>query len=69
MRRKNAFDFVEGKYYFTIRSYPNDITIHRKDKVNAVSAFMIYKAAGKDIEWHGKWDGKNFVESSNPQTK
>ncbi len=67
MRRRNSFEYGEGKYYFTIKSYPNNITIHRKDKTKAISAFKNYKAAGKDIEWLGKWNGKNFVESTQPQ--
>lgn len=27
-------------------------------------AFSRYKQAGKDVEWHGMWDGKEFVETS-----
>ena len=68
MRRRNSFEYGEGKYYFMIKSYPNNITIHRKDKEKAISAFRNYREAGKDIEWLGKWNGKIFIESNIPQS-
>ena len=65
MRRKN-FTMGEGKYYFTIKSLPNNVTIFRKTRQAAVEAFYKYKMIGKGIEWLGKWDGKKFVEDSPP---
>lgn len=49
-----------------IKSVPNNITIFRKTKEAAMSAFCKYKNAGKEIEWLGKWDGKEFKEASLP---
>ena len=66
MRKRSSFEYGEGKYYFTIKSSPNNITIHRKEKATAIAAFIQYKEAGKEVEWLGKWNGKVFVESSQP---
>ncbi len=66
MRSKKNFAMGKGKYYFTIRSTPNNITIYRKTKKAALDAFNRYKALGKDCEWLGQWDGKKFVEASLP---
>lgn len=64
MRVKRNFEWGKGKYYFTIKSFPTNITIYRKSKDAAALAFQRYKQVGKDVEWHGKWDGKEFVETS-----
>lgn len=56
----------KGKYYFTIKSTPNNITMFRSSKQAAIDAFMRYRQLGKEVEWLGKWDGKNFTESSVP---
>ncbi len=56
----------KGKYYFTIKSNPNNITIFRNSKRSAVDAFMKYYRLGKEVEWLGKWDGKKFIENSPP---
>ncbi|MCB0519781.1 MAG: hypothetical protein H6577_13145 [Lewinellaceae bacterium] len=66
MRKRNSFEYGEGKYYFTIKSHPSNITIHRKQREMAEAAFRQYKMEGKDIEWLGKWNGKTFVECSQP---
>ena len=61
------FDYGEGVYYFNIRSTGQSaITIKRKDKSKAVQSFLEYKTVGKDVEWLGMWDGKKFIETSNP---
>jgi hypothetical protein len=60
------FNFGEGKYYFTVKSVPNNITIYRKNKEAAVAAYRRYVQLGKDCEWHGCWNGKQFTESSPP---
>jgi hypothetical protein len=65
---KKNFSPGKGKYYFTIKSLPNNITIYRKDKAAAASAYKRYQRAGKEIEWLGKWDGKKFTESSPPSS-
>lgn len=67
MRRKKGFEFGKGKYYFTIVDFPNNITMHRLDKESASRDFLRYKALGKNVEWLGKWDGKNFQETKSPQ--
>ena len=61
-RKKKGFEFSEGVYYFTIKGGRNNITVHRKEKSSAISVFKRYESVGKDIEWHGMWDGKQFVE-------
>jgi hypothetical protein len=66
MRWKKKYTMGKGKYYFTIKSTPNNITIFRKKKQAAIDAFLKYKQLGKEIEWLGKWDGKKFTESSPP---
>lgn len=63
---KKNFSPGKGKYYFTIKSMPNNITISRKDKNLAADAFRRYQKAGKEIEWLGKWDGKKFTEDTPP---
>ncbi len=66
MRLRKKYPLGKGKYYFMIKSVPNNITIFRKTKEAAMSAFCKYKNAGKEIEWLGKWDGKEFKEASLP---
>ena len=66
MKFSKNFSPGKGKYYFTIKSVPNNITISRKNKDAAASAFRRYLKAGKEIEWLGKWDGKKFTESNPP---
>ncbi len=66
MRLRKKYAMGKGKYYFTIKSVPNNITIFRKTKAAAVAAFRKYQKAGKEIEWLGKWDGKKFTEDSMP---
>lgn len=63
--RKN-FTMGVGKYYFTVKSVPNNITIYRKTKEAAVHSYQQYQKVGKDCEWLGKWDGKKFTESNPP---
>ena len=62
MRRKKKFDFAEGKYYLTIKSIPNDITLSRNDLDEALNVYQRYVDVGKTVTWHGLWDGKKFVE-------
>ncbi len=66
MRYKKGFSYTKSVYYFTVKSVPNNITIYRKSKEAAVDAYQKYLSVGKDIEWHGKWNGKQFVESNPP---
>ena len=66
MRMRKKYAMGKDKYYFTIKSVPNNITIFRKTREAAVTAFKKYKRAGKEIEWLGKWNGKEFTESSMP---
>jgi len=65
MRKKN-FSYGKGKYYFTIKSLPNNITMFRNSKMDAISTFRKYLIAGKSVEWLGKWNGKEFIESQVP---
>lgn len=68
MRYSKNFSFGRGKYYFTIKGTPNNITIHRKSLEAASDAFLSYLKQGKECEWLGQWDGKKFIENSPPQT-
>ena len=64
------FDYGQGIYYFNIRNGGhNSITIKRKNKDEAINRYLSYKSLGKDCEWLGKWEGKKFVETSQPQLK
>ena len=65
--RKKGFEYGEGKYYLTIKSTPNNITLFREGRDEAERAYLRYVAVGKDIEWKGKWDGKNFVDDKEPE--
>jgi hypothetical protein len=67
MRRKKGFEYGEGKYYLTIKSSPNNITLYRESKGSAVQAYYRYKGVGKDVEWQGQWNGKEFVDSQEPR--
>jgi hypothetical protein len=69
MRSKKNFAMGKGKYYFTVKSVPNNITIFRKTKEAAVEAFRSYKSVGKEVEWLGRWDGKKFTESTVPEVQ
>lgn len=66
MRVRKNYAMGKDKYYFMIKSVPNNITIFRKTREAALDAFRKYKSAGKEIEWLGKWDGKQFTEDSVP---
>lgn len=56
-----------GKYYFNVKSGQQMVTINRKSKEAAKRAFIDYKKVGKTCEWLGKWDGKDFTETSPPK--
>lgn len=65
MNKKYALG--EGKYYFTIKTGGmTNILINRKAKKDAVRAFKSYVKNGKDVEWHGKWQGKKFSDTTPP---
>ena len=61
-RRKKGFEFSEGTYYFKIKGKPYNITISRKDETNAKNRFQHYQNVGKNAEWMGMWNGKEFEE-------
>ncbi len=65
MRKKN-FKMGEGKYYFNVRNGQQNITIMRDTKKQASNAFLNYKQIGKDCEWLGCWNGKDFSETKAP---
>ena len=69
MRSGKKFEYAEGKYYFTIKSNPGNITMNRKTKEAAKEAFLKYNSLGKTVEWQGKWNGKNFSETTPPSKK
>ena len=68
MRRKKDYTMGEGNYYFNVKSGQQMITIFRKEKKAAVKAFKDYIKVGKDVEWLGCWDGKDFKETVKPAT-
>jgi hypothetical protein len=69
MRYKKGFNYAKSTYYFTVKSVPNNITIYRKSKEAAVDAYQKYVSLGKETEWLGKWNGKQFVEATPPQAE
>ena len=68
MRRKKSYTMGEGNYYFNVKSGHQMITIYRNEKKAAVNAFKNYIKVGKDVEWLGCWDGKDFKETTSPAT-
>ena len=69
MRSGKKFDYGEGKYYFTIKAIPNNITMYRKTKEAAREAYLKYESIGKTVEWQGRWNGKSFSETTAPSRK
>jgi len=67
MRSKKNFSWSKGKYYFTVKSSPNNITMFRTTKEQAALAFHRYVRIGKETEWLGKWNGKSFDENTPPE--
>lgn len=61
--------FGEGKYYFTVDSGYQQVTIHRDSRFEASSRFMFYKRIGKECEWLGCWNGKRFDDDVPPGGK
>ena len=67
MRSSKKFDYGVGKYYLTINSIPNNITLSRDNADTALYIYKKYHEVGKQIEWLGKWDGKKFEETNLPK--
>jgi len=63
--RKN-YTMGVGKYYFSIKSGQQSITMNRIEKKDAIYAFLNYKNIGKNCEWLGKWNGKKFEDNTPP---
>ncbi len=63
MRMRKKFAMGVGKYYFNVYSGNTTITIHREDKDDALRWYSSYKRVGKNCEWLGLWNGKEFEES------
>lgn len=66
MRPNKNISLGKDKFYFTIKSTPNNITIFRNTKKSAVDTFLQYQRIGKDCEWLGMWNGKKFVDATTP---
>lgn len=67
MRRSTKkFDYVTGKYYFTVKGTPGNITMHRNNKIEAHQVYSNYFKLGKAVEWLGNWNGKKFEETKPP---
>ncbi len=66
MRPNKNISLGKDKWYFTIKSTPNNITIFRKTRKTAEDAFNQYRKLGKECEWLGKWNGKKFIENTPP---
>jgi hypothetical protein len=61
---KLKFPLGKGNYYFRIQSGLQKILIHRKKKEEAIRKVLQYQTLGKNCEWLGRWDGKEFTESN-----
>lgn len=48
----------EDKYYFEV----GNITIYRDSEEMARKAYERYDRVGKEANWLGLWDGKDFVD-------
>lgn len=66
MSSRKKFTKGEGKYYFNVRTGHFSITINRETKKAATRSYHSYLKVGKDCEWLGKWDGRDFIESTPP---
>ena len=66
MASRSAYTKGVGTYYFKLKSSPNDILIHRKQKDAAVQAFLNYTKLGKECQWLGKWNGKDYDDVKEP---
>ena len=67
MATKKHFTLGKGKYYFNVRSGHANITIKRESKRDAVSTYKAYQKVGKNVEWLGQWNGKKFIENTEPE--
>lgn len=66
MASKKNFAMGKGKFYFTIKSSPNNITIFRDTFKSAADTYQKYILLGKECEWLGEWDGKKFSKAKTP---
>ncbi|MCB0602547.1 MAG: hypothetical protein KDC28_15020 [Saprospiraceae bacterium] len=64
--KKFKYRLGEGKYYFNIVSGMQTILVSRREKTAAIGAFQKYLSVGKTCEWLGKWNGKDFIDTSLP---
>ena len=62
-KTKQGFSWGKGRYYFTIKESPRNITMFRDNKDAAVYTYERYRQEGKTVEWLGQWDGKKFIET------
>lgn len=67
--KKKHFKKAVGFYYFHLSSGKQDILIKRPSKEEAYKAYFKYVKNGKNCEWLGKWDGKEYKDPSPPQEK
>jgi len=58
--RKKSFAMGKGVFYFKVKTGPTKITITRKEKKEAVDAYLGYIKIGKEVEWLGKWNALFF---------
>jgi hypothetical protein len=65
---KKNYSLGKGKYYFNVKAGHANITIHRASKRDALNTYESYKKVGKEVEWLGKWNGKKFIEATEPET-
>ncbi len=63
MRKKN-FAMGKGKYYFNVKTGQQSITIKREARDEAELAYKKYISLGKHCEWLGKWNGKEFADTT-----
>lgn len=58
-----------GRYFFSIRSGQQQIRMNRKEKKDAIYAYLNYKDVGKNCEWLGMWNGKKFEDTTPPTSE
>jgi len=63
---KKNFSMGVGKFCFNVRNGQQNIMIMRNTFEEASYAFLNYKDVGKDCEWLGCYNGKNFDKAPEP---
>ena len=67
MASSKKFTMGKGKYYFNVKTGQFKITINRDNRKDAERMYQSYHKVGKQVEWLGKWNGKDFEIEKEPE--